>query len=64
MQACASQIYKEHYNMLKCDLDKQDSHNLSTSIANKIEREIQASDIAMNKVRHFSQNFPSHEHRT
>jgi hypothetical protein len=46
------------------DIDKQDSYTLSTTIANKIERDIQASDIAMNKVRHFSQNCPSHEHRT
>jgi hypothetical protein len=37
---------------------KQDSHNWSTSIANKIERDIQASDIAMIKMKHFSQNFP------
>jgi hypothetical protein len=48
---------KEHYNILK-DIDKQDSHNLSTSITNKIERDIQASDIAMINVKHFSQKFP------
>jgi hypothetical protein len=58
MQSCASQIYKEHYSMLNWDIDKQDSHNLSTSIANKIERDIQASDIAINKVKHFSQKLP------
>jgi hypothetical protein len=39
-------------------MDKQDSHNLGTSIANKIERDIQASDIAMIKMKHFSQKFP------
>jgi hypothetical protein len=39
-------------------MDKQDSHNLGTSIANNIERDIQASDIAMIKMKHFSQKFP------
>jgi hypothetical protein len=63
MQACASQIYKEHNNMLKLR-HRQDSHNLSTSIANKIERDIQASDIAMIKMKHFFTKIPSHEHRT
>jgi hypothetical protein len=58
VQACASQIYKEHYNMLKRDIDKQDSHTLSTSIANKIDRDIQACDIAMIKMRHFHKKFP------
>jgi hypothetical protein len=48
-------------SLVRCigpSIDKQGSHNLSTSIANKIERDIQASEIAMNKMRHFSQNFP------
>jgi hypothetical protein len=39
-------------------MDKQDSHNLSTSIANKIERDIQASNITMIKMKHFSQKIP------
>jgi hypothetical protein len=39
-------------------MDKKDSHNLSTSIANKIERDIQASDNDMVKMTHFSQEFP------
>jgi hypothetical protein len=42
MQACASQIYIEHYNVQKKRHDKQDSHTLSTSIANKIDRDTQA----------------------
>jgi hypothetical protein len=33
--------------------NKQDSHNLSISIATKIERDIQASDIAMMKMKYF-----------
>jgi hypothetical protein len=37
---------------------KQDSHNMSTSIANKIERDIQASDIVMIKMKYFSQKIP------
>jgi hypothetical protein len=40
---------------LKRDIDNQNSHNLSTCIANRIERDIQESDIAMIKMKHFSQ---------
>jgi hypothetical protein len=40
MQECASQIYKEHYNMLERNIYKQDSHKFTTSIANKIDRDI------------------------
>jgi hypothetical protein len=40
MQDCASQIDKEHYNMLKRDIDNQDSHKFSTNIANKIDTDI------------------------
>jgi hypothetical protein len=53
MQACASQIYKEHYHMLKRDIDKQDSHMLNTSIANMIYRDIQECDITMIKMKAF-----------
>jgi hypothetical protein len=63
IQACASQIYVEHYNMLTKDIDKQDSHTLSTSIANKIDRYTQTCDIGKIKMKHFSQKIPSHEHR-
>jgi hypothetical protein len=45
-------------------MDKQDSHIMSTSIANKIERDTQASDIAMIKMKNFSQKFLSHAHMT
>jgi hypothetical protein len=39
MQACASQIDIEHYNMLRRDIDKLDCHKFSTSIANEIDRD-------------------------
>jgi hypothetical protein len=39
--------------MLKRDIDTQDSHTLSTSIANKIDRDTQACDIARIKMKHF-----------
>jgi hypothetical protein len=58
MQACSSQIYNEHYNMLKRDIDKQDSHKFSTSIANKIDRDIYTCDIAMIKRSIFQKDIP------
>jgi hypothetical protein len=64
MQECASQIDKDHYNMLKRDIDKLDCHKFSTSITNNIDRDIQACDIAMIKIKQFSQKLPSHEHMT
>jgi hypothetical protein len=69
-----NQVYKCKHVLLKytkstttCQnwvIYKHDSHNLSTSITNKIDRNIQACDIAMIKMNHFSRKFPSHEHRT
>jgi hypothetical protein len=59
MQACASQIYNEHYNMLERDINKQDGHKFSTSITNKIDRDIYTCDIAMIKKEAFSQRYPS-----
>jgi hypothetical protein len=64
MQACASQIYNEHYNMLERDINKQDGHKFSTSITNKIDRDIYTCDIAMIKKEAFSQRYPSHDHMT
>ena len=39
--------------MLKRDIDKLNCHKFSTSIANEIDRDIQACDIAMIKIKQF-----------
>jgi hypothetical protein len=58
MQECASQIYKEHYNMIKRDIDKQYRHKFSTSITNKIDRDIYTCDITKIRRGIFHKDIP------